>query len=273
MTSISDVVKKAKHERELAAQEAAEAAGTGTAEVIGINDLARIRYTNTRIEPVSNEVLTRNRVVAQNKEDPNSVPFAMLRAKVLQEMRRNDWTTLAITAPTAGAGKSLVAVNLAMAIAMEVNQTVLLVDMDLRKPSINRYFGVEPGLGVQDYLERDVPLNEIMFNPGVERLSVIPSRRGTLRSAETLASPKVTELAQELRNRYENRIIIYDLPPALATDDSMVFLPNTDCSLLIAEAGVTTEKDIVETLRSLSTKPCLGVILNKTTENKKMYVY
>lgn len=271
MTSISDVVKKAKQER----AEAAIGSGLRTeqAEAIKLNDLASIRYTNTRIEPVSNEVLTKNRVVAQNKEDPNSVPFAMLRAKVLQEMRRNAWTTLAITSPTAGAGKSLVAVNLAVAIAMEVNQTVVLVDMDLRRPSIHRYFGIEPNLGVQDYIAMDISISDIMINPGLERLTIVPSHRGTLKSAETLAMPKVSGLAKELRARYENRIIIYDLPPALETDDAMVFMPNVECTLLVSESGKTTEDEIQKTLISLQQRPCLGVVLNKHTNNKPIKVY
>jgi capsular exopolysaccharide synthesis family protein len=197
----------------------------------------------------------------------------MLRAKVLQDLRKNDWSTIAISAPTPGAGKSLVTVNLAMSIAMEVNQTVLIVDMDLRQPSLHEYFSFEPEYGVQDYIQNDIELQDIMVNPGVERLSILPGRKRMLNSSEKLASPKIRALTEELKSRYKSRIVIYDLPPLLVSDDVMVFLPYVDCSLLVVESGVNTQDEIEASMKLAEVKPLLGTVLNKEVEYKNLYVY
>ena len=232
-----------------------------------------IEYTNTQVINVSNETLTENRVIAQNKEDPRSTPFHMLRAKVLQDLRKNDWSTIAISAPTPGAGKSLVTVNLAMSIAMEVNQTVLIVDMDLRQPSLHKYFSLKPEYGVQDYIQNDIGIQDMLINPGVERLSILPGRERMLNSSEKLASPKIKALTEELKNRYKSRIVIYDLPPLLVSDDVMVFLPYVDCSLLVVESGVNTQEEIEASMKLAEVKPLLGTVLNKEVEYKNVYVY
>ncbi|WP_419810564.1 CpsD/CapB family tyrosine-protein kinase [Bacterioplanoides sp.] len=275
MASISDVVKRAKEakvnpvvgernsDKELRKVHSTEDDGS----------FNNIKYTSTKVIPVAHKTLSENRIIAHNKEDPASVPFSMLRTKVLHEMRANEWSTLAISAPTPGAGKSLVATNLAISIAMEANQTVLLVDMDLRQPSVHQYFSVEPELGIQDFLERGVPISDIMFNPGIERLSVLPGRKRMLNSSEALATPMVKALTKELKNRYESRIIIYDLPPYLVNDDALVFLPYIDCSLLVVESGVSTKEEIEESLHLAQIKPMLGTVLNKYVQSKKINVY
>lgn len=308
MATIADVVKKAKtklvesnaeiqagagerNKKELSNSSQAELA-KGTVEQsiagkgIGLSNVEKpcietgessipssISYTKTKVVKVSNDVLVSNRVIAQNKEDPRSTPFHMLRAKVLSEMRKNNWSTVAVTAPTPGAGKSLVAVNLAMSIAMEVNQTVLVVDMDLRQPSVHKYFSIEPEYGFQDYVENDIEIDKILINPGVERLSILPGRKRILNSSERLSSPKTRQLTEELKNRYDSRIIIYDLPPLLVSDDVLVFLPYVDCSLLVVESGKNTEPEIQESLEMTNIKPMLGIVLNKDVEQRNIYVY
>jgi capsular exopolysaccharide synthesis family protein len=267
MATIADVVKQAKKNQEIGVAEKQQ-----TAPLMG-GFSESIEYTSTKVVDVSNDTLIANRVIAQNKEDPRSTPFHMLRAKVLRELRENNWNSLAISAPTPAAGKSLVAVNLAMSIAMEVNQTVLIVDMDLRQPSVHKYFSIEPEYGVQDYIENDIAIERMMINPSVDRLSIIPGRKRLLNSSEKLASPKVKALVEELKGRYESRIIIYDLPPLLVSDDALVFLPYVDCSLLIVESGKNTKEEIDESLKLTSVKPMLGVVLNKDIEYKKMYLY
>ena len=114
-----------------------------------------ISYSQTKVVNVPNHQLERKRIIAGFYNNPQSAVFRMLRTQVLKQMRSNRWQTLAVTSPTAGEGKSVVAANLAMAIAMELNQTVLLVDMDLRNPSISNYFGLNAQVGLKDYLSGD----------------------------------------------------------------------------------------------------------------------
>ncbi|TCK07533.1 CpsD/CapB family tyrosine-protein kinase [Marinobacterium mangrovicola] len=273
-TSIIDVVNKAaKKDPDIVEKNLVSGSRDTVIDNSRKENIKPIEYTTTRVINVDRSAMLENRVVSLEKENPDSIAFSMLRTKVLSEMRANDWTSLAISAPTPGAGKSLVAVNLAVSIALEANQTVLLVDMDLRQPSIHRYFGIEPKYGITDHLGSNVSLGEIMFNPGIERISVIPGRKRIVNSSETLASLKVKELVAELKSRYQKRLVIFDLPPYLVSDDALVFLPYVDCSLLVVESGKNNKYEIEESLSMAKVRPLIGTILNKDRAFKKINVY
>ena len=230
-------------------------------------------YTVTRRVDVPDKTLWENRLISQNRTDPRSTPFQMLRTRTLQQMRKKSWTTLAITAPTPGAGKSLVSANLAASIASEGNQSVLLVDMDLRKPSIHGYFGLDPEYGIHDYLDGSTEVEKIFINPGIERLVVLPGRKGVINSSEQISTPFVQNFVAELRNRYQQRLVIFDLPPVLVSDDVMVFLPYVDCSLLVVESGKNTQKEVENSLAVIGNNPLLGTVLNKSEKSEKSFIY
>lgn len=238
-------------------------------EVICNPRTTRFNYTTTRVEPVSEPVLKARRVIAQDSTDPDSNRFQLLRAKILQQMRRRNWSTLGITAPAQGAGKSLVAANLAISMAQEGNQSVLLVDMDLRRPGLHEYFGLEPTLGIQDFLDGSCRFEETLVNPGINGLVILPGRQAILNSSEQLAAPSVKRLVEELKHFYKSRIIIFDIPPTLTSDDAMVFLPYVDCSLLVIEAGASTRTDLEQSLAIIGSNPLLGTVLNKTAPISK----
>jgi protein-tyrosine kinase len=179
-----------------------------------------IEYTQTRHIDVPQAVLAEKRLIAGNRTDPRATAFRMLRTQVLQTMRENNWTSIAVTGPTSGVGKSLVAANLAISISREVNQTVLLVDVDLRRPAIHNYFDFEPDYGLLDYLRGDAELKELFVNPVFKRLVLLPGRGSTSESSELLSSPRMINLVKDLKNRYQSRIIIFDLPPLLNVDDA-----------------------------------------------------
>ena len=225
--------------------------------------VARIQRQQTRTIDIPEEVLVQNRLVAAMPDHSLSDAYRMLRTRVLQQMKGHGWNSLAVTSPATGCGKTLTAINLAISLAREVNSTVLLVDLDLRSPSIHRYFGYEPQYGVGDYLNNDVPISDIMFSPIESRLVVLPGRETIMNSSETLRSPKMVSLVEELTGRYPDRLVICDLPPMLATDDALTFSPYTDAMLMVAEAGSTRRDDLEKSLKVLKDVPMLGTVLNK----------
>lgn len=231
----------------------------------------QIGYTQTRHIKVPQSVLTENRLIAGNRTDPRATSFRMLRTQVLHVMRENGWTSLAITGPTKGIGKSLVATNLAISISLEVNQTVLLVDVDLRRPSIHKYFDFEPEQGLLDYLQGDARLENLLVNPAFQRLVLLPGRGATSESSELLSSPRMISLVKELKSRYESRIIIFDMPPLLDLDDAMVFLPNVDSTLLVVENGKNTQSEVQKSMRLLGSTHLIGTVLNKADEEIRDY--
>lgn len=226
--------------------------------------VGKISYNQTRIVKSSTESLEGQRVIAGMYNNPQSAVFRMLRTQILQKMRAKNWQTLAITSPTAGEGKSLVASNLAVAIAMELNQTVMLVDMDLRNPSLNKYFSLDAELGLKDYLEQDIALSEVLINPGVKRMVILPGKGRAEDSAELLSSPKMAHLVDDLKAQYDSRMIIFDVPPILQTDDVLLTTQYFDCTLLVLEDGKNKESEIARSLQLLEGTHLIGSVLNKS---------
>jgi len=232
-----------------------------------------IEYTETSIVSMHPESLHEKRVVAVDENDPATAAYKVLRTQVLQRLRVNKWNSLAITSPTDGCGKTLTALNLAISLAREVNHTVLLVDMDLRRPKLHTYFPGIPGLGISDYLLKNVELNSILINPGIERLVILPGHKSFSSSSETLSSPKMVELVEELKARYPSRIVLFDLPPVLACDDVIAFAPYVDAALLVVEDGKTQENELKRAVELLDSVNILGTVLNKATENTTAHHY
>lgn len=223
-----------------------------------------ILYTRTKIVDLTRESLERQRVIAGLYNNPQSAVFRMLRTQILKKMRDNDWQTLAITSPTTGEGKSLVASNLAVAMAMELNQTILLVDMDLRNPSLNQYFSLNAQFGLKDYLEQDIDLEDVLLNPGIQRLVILPGKKRAEDSAELLSSPKMAELVTDLKTQYDSRIIIFDVPPILQTDDVLLSADYFDATLLVIEDGKNKEAEIAKSMQLLEGYHLIGTVLNKS---------
>ena len=133
-------------------------------------------YQQTRVVAPPKEIFLDGRIVAGLSQHELADTFRILRAQVLQRLTLGGYSTLAITSANRGDGKSLTSANLAISLAMHVDRTVLLVDLDLRRPSLHKYFGVEPEAGLTDYLLNDAPLKSCLINPGIERLVLLPVR-------------------------------------------------------------------------------------------------
>jgi capsular exopolysaccharide synthesis family protein len=186
-------------------------------------------------------------------------------------MVAKSWNALAVTSGGPGQGKTLTAINLAISLSREIHHTVLLVDFDLRRPSIHRYLGLHPNHGIADYLIHDVPLNEILLNPGMDRLVVLPGKDAVFNSSEMLAAPRTAKLVEELKSRYPSRVIIFDLPPVLMVDDALAFSPFVDAVLLVVEENKATKEEIVRAAQMLSGTNVIGTVLNKSQEKLPIY--
>ena len=158
--------------------------------------------------------------------------------------------------------------------AMDVNQTVLLVDLDLRHPKVHWYFGLENEFGLRDYFLSDKPISDILINPGIDRLTLLPGRGQAIGSSEILSGPKMKALVNELNNkRSQSRIIIFDLPPVLATDDVLSAIDFYDALLLVVEEGKNQPDEVKQTMSLLSGKRMLGTVLNKSQNPPDHYTY
>jgi capsular exopolysaccharide synthesis family protein len=222
-----------------------------------------IVYSRTKSIAIQEEVLRERRILTGH-DSPFADVYKILRTQVLHRLRENGWNLLGVTSPRDGAGKTLTAINLAIATATEPTQTVLLVDADLRDPRLYEAFGLEQGPGLTEFLLDGRPIEELLLHPGLGRLIVLPGGRGTEQSAELLTSPRMAALGKELKHRYTSRLVIFDLPPVLERADVLAFSPQLDALLLVVEDGKTSEPDLQHALQALKGgAPILGTVLNK----------
>jgi capsular exopolysaccharide synthesis family protein len=224
-----------------------------------------VQYTRTRTVKVPRNVLRENRIITGIGEGPFTDAYKILRTQVLQRLGENGWNVLAITSPGAAEGKTLTAINLAASLAMEVDYTVLLVDANLRHPSIHEHLQLPQGKGLSEYLLDDEPVENLLIHPeGFDHLTILPGGRPLMNSSEMLNSPKMTRLVEEMKQRYPSRIVIFDLPPVLSAADALAFSPYVDAALLVVEEGKTGRQDLERAVELLSGTNVLGTVLNKS---------
>jgi capsular exopolysaccharide synthesis family protein len=207
-------------------------------------------------------------VLLQVKDEVAERSYKILRTRVQQRMEASLWHSIAVTAAEAGDGKTLTSINLAIALARDVNCWVFLVDLDLQRPQVAPYLGLQFDKGLSDYLAGQATFDQIVYDPGIERLSVIPNGRGMDQSSELLGSPRMFELSQSLATETPRRIVIFDMPPLLLSDDVLRFLPNVDALLFVVAEGKTPRVSLERARESIPEKKLLGVVLNRSAERE-----
>lgn len=225
----------------------------------------RIDYALTPTVRIPPHVLERHRV-ASMAEDSTADAFKLLRTQVLMQMRQNGWQTLAITSPNRGAGKSTISLNLAISFAMEVDYTALLVDADLRDPDLGHMLELAPGKGLADYLMGTARLEDLLIHPDIGHLVVLAGGSPVGNTSELMRSPMMAEMIREMRGRYPDRLIVFDMPPILAGADALALSAYMDATILLVEERRTARDDIVRSCDLLRHANLIGIVLNKSRE-------
>ena len=227
----------------------------------------RGKEIHIRTIPVSQEAMKENRVVVDDENNPCSHAYKVLRTRVWQQMRAHGWNTIGVTSANPGEGKSLTAVNLALGLAkMDVAQTVILVDLDMRRPSLHSYFGFWPEMGISDYLQGGAGLSEVLVQPDFGKVILLPGNMPFANSSEIISSSRMQRLLSEIKVHFPSRLVIFDLPPLLQTDDVMVFAPNVDSILFVIEEGRSTSDEIRQAIDLIKDVNLIGTVLNKSED-------
>ncbi len=196
-----------------------------------------------------------------------SEQFKKLKARVLNQMSKQDFrNTIMVTSSDIGEGKSIVAINLAVALSNELDYTVLLVDVDLRKPSIHKYFGIEPEYGLSDYLTNKVALKDVLIKTGIGKLVILPAGAVPDNSAELLSSEKMKMLVHELKHRYGDRYVIFDSTPLLVTADPLLLGMQMDGVVFVIQEGKTSQQAALQSMSLMKGWNILGAVFNNVPE-------
>jgi non-specific protein-tyrosine kinase len=220
-------------------------------------------YAQSRTITLDPLLLARNRCLLKPENAGEAESFKILRTQVLQRTRDSGSNTILVTSALPGEGKTITAINLAIAIAREFRHTVMLVDGDLRKQSIHKYLGCGGDRGLIDHLAGGTPVSELIAWPGIEKMTLISGGRLLHESAEALGSPRMRELIRGMKGRYPDRYIVFDAPPVLTGADVLTLAPLVDNILVVVQAGKTSMDDVQKALRYLPKEKVLGLVLNR----------
>lgn len=214
--------------------------------------------------------LDRNRIITATREDPAHGAFDVLRTRLLQVLAEHGWRRVAVTSPGKDCGKTFTAANLAISLSRQENCRTLLMDLDMRRPSLHKVLGIEKPGSIGDMLRGMVPpethLHRMGDNPinAGRNIAFALNDRPEAYASELLQDPRSEETLRLIENHYTPDVMLFDLPPALFYDDVIAARSLFDGVLLVVGGGLTTEKEITETERRLGDGvPILGMVLNK----------
>ena len=200
-----------------------------------------ICYTVTKNQPVDLNYLKENHIVIGGNYPQVTEEYKLLRTHILHKTKTENLNTIMFTGPGPDDGKSLTVINVAISIAQEIDQTVLIVDADLRNPCIQKYFGLSGKRGLVDFFKGGLPIPELLIHPEqIGKLVILPGGEPTSEAAELIRSPQMVDLVHELKHCYHDRYVLFDLPPMLNFADALAFAPLADGIVLVVEAGRST---------------------------------
>ncbi len=228
------------------------------------------RFNSASADP---RVMERNCILPKVSDTAALRAFKILRTRVLRRLELNRWSSIAVSGMAVGEGKTLTAINLAMALAQDVNTWVFLVDLDLQRPQVAPYLGLSFDAGLSDFLLGEANVEDIIYNVEMDRLAVIPNTRPFQQSSEFLTSPRMAELTHALERETPRRIIVFDMPPLLASDDVLAFAPQVDALLLVVCEGSTGRAMLQGAREILTEMNLVGVVLNRSRERNDNAYY
>ncbi|WP_320041104.1 AAA family ATPase [uncultured Desulfobacter sp.] len=220
-------------------------------------------YSRSRPCRINSEVAERYRSVCLNPSAAEIEQYKILRTHIKNRSASKPIKTVMVTSAWSEEGKTVTCINLGLVFSRSMNQTVLLVDCDLKGQDIHRYLGVESQNSLIDYFLDDMPLDDLIVWPGVDKLTLISGSRTIMDSSELLSSPLMAKLVKEMSERYDDRYVFFDAPPVLERSEAISLAPLMDGVIMVVEAGKTSKKDIIKAANLLPKENFLGFVLNK----------
>lgn len=250
---------------------------SGTADEVSLSERAAVRreFTPPPIEPVSKlavdwAMLREHRIVDGEDKRPAAQAYRMLRTQVLQRARTHRLTTIGVVSAANGEGKTLTAINLALGLAAEPNQSVLLIDFDLKHPSVAQTLQLPIDQGLEAWFAGTAKFEQLWYGlEGADRLFLLPTVTPVQDSSEALMRTETGKMLQDLKDRDPGRIMLIDLPPVLLSDDAVAIAPRLDAVVLVVTEGRTRRDDVARTLELLGNTRVIGTVLNRSTEAEK----
>jgi protein-tyrosine kinase len=239
----------------------------------------RPERATSRVLRVDRDLLRRQNIITPDAErTPTAECFRRIKRQILANVAQPKASApsnlVLVTSALAGEGKTFCAINLAISISLEMDRTVLLVDADVARPSVPQALGLKAEQGLLDVLsDRRIDLAEVLWNTDIGKLTLLPAGTAHQNATELLASDTMRELLQEMAERYQDRIIIFDSPPLLAASEASVLASHMGQIVIVVEAGKTSEAALKSALGHIEASKVTGLLLNKGAGSGLGYDY
>ena len=226
-------------------------------------------------QPVNRQIfkdnLDENLVTLLNPQSFESEQFKILRTNLLFPVSGKSPRCIMITSALPGEGKSFVSANLAISIAQNIDEHVLLMDCDIRKPTMHSAFGFVDVQGLSEYLSKGISLSSLLIKTDLNKLTLLPAGSPPANPAELLSSQQMSELIKEVKERYNNRYIIIDSPPPQLTAETSAIARHVDGIIFVVKYGSTPRHIVTKLINILGKEKILGVVVNYFDARSSMY--
>ena len=210
-------------------------------------------------------------VMLSSPDSADAETFKVLRGQILFPRDRKVPRSMLVTSTFPAEGKTYVASNLATTLAMSIDEYVLAIDADLRRPRLHRMFGYSKVRGLHDYLVGNARLEELIIKSSIDKLSVLPAGKPPRNPTELLSSNMMVKFLEEVKERYQDRFVIIDSPPSSVTAESKFLAQHVDGIIYVVMANKTPRKDIEKALDNLGRDKILGIVFNGYEQVRKSY--
>ncbi len=230
----------------------------------------RISYSQTKVQAIDPEKLKNNKIFSIFDDIETTDQIKILRTQVLERLKRIDGNSILVTSSNPYEGKTFTSINLGVSIAKEFSRTVLIIDADLRKPTkrhtafSTEFFTLNVDVGLTDYLRGQAEVPDILINPGIDKLTLIPAGNPVDNAPELLNSDRMQEMMADVKSRYaSDRLVILDGPAMLPFPDAAILSHYVDGVLPVVELEKTSVEQLKRMMKQLKGVNILGTVLNK----------
>lgn len=217
------------------------------------------------------ELLDQTLIVYHKPQSVEAELFKVLRTNILFPPTGAPPRTILITSALPGDGKSFVSSNLAISMAQSVEEHVLLIDGDLRKPAIHNRFGFKKVAGLSDYLAHGDDIGGVLLKTPVGKLTILPAGEPPVNPSELMSSKKMKELLKEVRSRYDDRYVIIDSPPPNMASETNAIAKYVDGVVVVVRAQKTPKDAVADTIEKIGKEKLIGIVLNQADQSATKY--
>jgi protein-tyrosine kinase len=231
-------------------------------------EIERKKKENTEDYPYDNYLWDPRLRLSTDPQTPFFESFRRLRVSILYPTSNPQPKTLLVTSTVPNEGKGFICANLGIALSQDMEHHALIVDTDFRRPSMAQLFGRSNEIGLIDHLQDNVDLSVLIQKTGQPKLSILPCGKPPLNPSELIGSSRMASFVFELKERYQDRIIIFDSPPSIVASETSVLAKQLDGVILVIRHGAAKKEIVKDCVDTLGHEKIIAIIYNAYPENK-----